>query len=841
MYEDRAGTMGVVPTPTHRLVGRDRELDDIVRLLLSESCRLITLVGRGGIGKTVLLTAAVSRFGMADKSTRLFWARLAELTPGSGVGEVVEEIARQVIRADHSKRPDWPALVDTLSQPGSTSPQHTVLVLDNCEPVLEGGARPLINSLLEAVPGLTIVATSREPVGWIHEHLVGVRQLASHDAVALFKQRAAAIGHPISDEDESVVAEICRHIENLPLDIELMAGRLWQQVPRMILDGLTGDDDDARLDWRFGPRVGAAPRHRSVKEAIDSSYDLCSDPEKLLFDRMAVFASSFDINPYDNTNVVMGGAEFDAIKAVCGDDPIDDAGAVLARHDVEALLERLVDRSMVTVHRTATTVRYSLPESLRVFARRRLAESGDGERTRMDIRHLHYYQNKVVDAGNHWFSDQEQGLMDWARAAWDNIIAALKTSIKVPGQAGAGLEIIIGLIKLRAPFMLGSIRDARRWIERCLNAAKTMAPESTELQIDALAYSAWLALRQGEAADARRLLDESVELRIPDSKTRAEWRSHPEIDFGLSAAAELAKGTAEFMANSNPRAIEILERACDKFHALGDHGSAMMAAMFAGLAAGLIGTPKQADTIARRCYESATAAKARSAKSWAEFSWALALNKNDKPEEALTVLRRSLKYQLSIGDLWGAMWSVELRTWTLAKLITTAHSTDSHSHDGNRVTTARAREIAILAGGLETLRSGPGVGTQIGEMGAFATQSRNATDVARRVLGPAVFDAAKKRGTRLRPEHNEAQQYALGTLHLPDGGWDSLSESEQDVAIRIAKGQKRAEIASARGVSPKTYDTQVADIRTKLDIEKGADIAKHVPADVLHQDLADNT
>ncbi|WP_433759562.1 NB-ARC domain-containing protein [Nocardia sp. CA-135398] len=840
MYEDGAGTMGVVPAPTHRLVGRDRELDDIVRLLLSRSFRLITLVGRGGIGKTALLTAAISRFRMVDKSTRLFWAGLAELAPGSDVGEVVEETARQVVKADHSVRPDWAALVDTLSQPG-TSPQHTVLVLDNCEPVLEGGVRPFINDLLDAVPGLTIVATSREPVGWIDEQLIGVRQLASDDAVALFKQRAAATGHPISSQDEPVVAEICRHIENLPLNIELMAGRLRQQVPRMILDGLTGDDDDARLDWRYGPRVGAAPRHRAVKDAIDSSYDLCSDPEKLLFERMAVFASAFDMNPYDNTNAMVGGAEFDAIKAICGDDPIGDAGAALARHDVEALLERLVDRSMVTVHRTATTVRYSLPESLRVFARRRLAESGDGERTRLDVRHLHYYQNKVVYAGNHWFSDQEQELLDWARAAWDNIIAALKTSIKVPGQAGAGLQIIIGLIKLRAPFMLGSIRDARRWIERCLDKSKTMTPEPTELQVEALAYSAWLALRQGEAADARQLLDESVELRIPDSETRADWREHPEKDFDLSAAAEMASGTAEFMANNNPRAIEILERARDKFLALGDHGSAMMAAMFAGLAAGLIGTPKQADTIARLCYESATAAGARSAISWAEFSWALALNKNDKPEEALTVLRRSLTYQMSIGDLWGAMWSVELIAWTLAKLITKAHSTDSRNHDGKRLTTARASEIAILAGGLETLRSGPGVGTQIGEMGAFATQSRKATDVARRVLGPAVFDAAKKRGTRLRPEHNEVQRYALGTLRLSDASWDSLSEAERDVAIRIAKGQTRGEIASARGVSPKTYDTQVADIRTKLGIEKGADIAKHVPADVLHQDLADNS
>lgn len=426
----------------------------------------------------------------------------------------------------------------------------------------------------------------------------------------------------------------------------------------MILRGLTGGADDRRLYWSPGPRSEADPRHHGVRDVVAWSYELCSDKERLLFDRLSVFAAGDDTNPEDSHGAddaaASMGTDLDAIETICSDDTSETdmnshTGAGLARQEIEGLLERLVNHSLVTVHITPTTVRYSLLESLRVFAQQRLRERSVDEvdePARLARRHRRHYRDKVVFAAANWFGPAEQDLLDWARAEWDNILTAIETSITTPGEAAVGLEICTGLFALRVPFYTGAFRELRQWTGRCLQATRASTPQPTELQMVAMALIAGIAVHKGEHEDAERMLEDCIAACIPDPDSRRDWRHTPETDIGLPAPAELAWGMELIFAHRNVRAIGVLARAREKFHHLGDHGAEAVSDLWAGFAAGLLGTAQQAHEAARRSLDRANASGASLLISWAELSWAITLTKHGNPTEALEVERRALAYLL---------------------------------------------------------------------------------------------------------------------------------------------------------------------------------------------------
>ncbi|MEU7767974.1 LuxR C-terminal-related transcriptional regulator [Nocardia sp. NPDC049190] len=837
---------------TNGFVGRGPELDKISALLVG-SARLITLVGPGGIGKTRLATEALGRFGRARRAP-VFWVRLARVAKGADAVAIEEEAAASVVEADFSGRSGWDALVDTLTRTDAAGRNlQTVLVMDNCEHVLAdtGG---LITELLEAVPGLTILATSREAIGWVDEHVVVVPPLTRQQAVTLFRQRAELTGHPIVEQDEVATAGlICRRVDNHPLYIRLAAARLLRQPLAMIVRELSGEATDKRLRWSHGPRVGAEPRHQGVRDVIAWSYDLCSDKEQLLLDRMSVFAAGYDTNPEDDTSSVMDvGADLEAIENVCADDPTSDQGgrtsykgmnAVgIAADEVEGLLERLVEQSLVTVHITPTTVRYSLLESIRLFTRQQLEERSTDEvdePARLAQRHRRYYRDKIVHAQRHWFSPAEQDLLDWARVAWDNIVTAIETSL-TSGEPTLGLEISAGLIAL--PIVKGSPREMRRWIERTLQATRALPVQPVELQIRAMALIGWLALIQGRRGDAEQILEDCVIACIADPQTRQNWRQAPEADIGLPALFEFVWGVELMMAHRDPRAITVLARAREKFRALDDRGGEAISAHFEAWTASFLGSPQQALRITRRNLDYASASGAGWAKSWTEIAWALALTKHGDATEALTVGRTALAHQVAANDHWGAVWTVHIRMWSLAQIITdllAAGSTD-RAELGKLAT-----ETAQLVGGAAGLRAELGV--DIEELSPLADETNKAIDIARRVLGPTAFAAAEKQGSLLRSELHEVQRLALGTFSIEKmpmdhparqntpSHWGELSTAEQQVATLAAAGWTNTEIAARRGNSGRTVDAQMAAIFQKLTIASREDIIRFVPEDQISE------
>ncbi|MBB5911210.1 putative ATPase/DNA-binding CsgD family transcriptional regulator [Nocardia transvalensis] len=829
MRPHRPGFGGTLSTTADEFIGRERELEQITELLLG-SVRLLTVTGSGGIGKTRLVGEATQRFHRA-RNAPVRWVRLARLPRDADPAEIEDEVARSVIDTDFSGRSARRTLLDTLDRRTRTGrAMQTVLIMDNCEHLL-AGASAVITDLLDAVPGLSVIATSREPLEWADERLITVPPLTRRQALDLFRRRAELTGHTIGNDQAAVAEEICEHLHNCPLHIRLAAARLRRQPLSMIAGDLTGAATDRRLRWPTVTRGGVDERHRGIADVIAWSFDLCTGAERLLFERMSVFATGFDANPddADGGSVPDTGADLEAIETICsGPDP---TGADLDPGDIEILLERLADQSLILTHMTAETVRYSLLESFRVFARDRLSERAPGDPQRLADRHRRYYRDKITAAAGGWFSDRERQLLAWARAAWDNLLIAIDGSLVTPTEAVVGLEIATAMTALRVPFFKGSLRESRRWTERTLEATRRADPEPTELQIAAMASAAWIGMCQGLPDQAESMLERCIAACLPEPGAAAAWRADPIATAEMPAPVEFATGSALLLLDRDDRALSVFARAREKFTAAADSGSAAMSELFEALAAAFLGDAGQALEVTGRHLGNATRSGAEWAKSWAELAWMIAHTKHGDPAEALATGHAALTRQIAMRDSWGTTWAVHTRAWALARIPATAGPKSRSAET--------AVETARLLGGAAALRRELGV--DIAHLGPFAAENDEATAVTRKALGRTRFDAAWNEGAALRPPLTRVPQLALGAApkqrvnddRVPRAGrpepWQHLSAAERDVALLAASGWPNSAIAARRGSSHRTVDAQMASILRKLMISSRDDIGPLVP------------
>ncbi|MEV1294616.1 BTAD domain-containing putative transcriptional regulator [Pseudonocardia sp. NPDC049635] len=336
----RAGAAG---TPRHRapaltsFVGRE---DDLARLRsLVTSARLVTVTGPGGAGKTRIVSEVVRDL---DRSVEV-----AELAPLAGP----EQLAATVLHAVGG--PDL--TLGDRTGPDTVSRLHTalagrdlLLVLDNCEHLIDSVAA-LVHELLGTVPGLTVLATSREPLGVPGEVLHPLGALDDDQAARLFTDRAAAVA-PGFAADPMTVVEICRRLDGQPLPIELAAARARMLSAREIADRLA---DRFRL-LVTGSRT-VLPRHQTLRAVVDWSWDLLGTAERTLAVRFGVFAGPVDAP---------------AVEAVCGGAGLDG--------DPLGLLAALVEKSLVVATQDpgGGPTRYRMLETIRDYAAARLAESG---------------------------------------------------------------------------------------------------------------------------------------------------------------------------------------------------------------------------------------------------------------------------------------------------------------------------------------------------------------------------------------------------------------------------------------------------------------------------------
>jgi predicted ATPase/DNA-binding CsgD family transcriptional regulator len=836
-----------LPLVGGRFVGREWELDRVGALLI-RPVRLVTLVGSGGIGKTRLAEEAARRLYRA-RHTPVFVVRLARLPKGADAAGVREAVTAAVLVGGFVGASAWDGAVQRLSLVDAAGRVvQTLLVVDNCEHVLPG-AGTVIADLLEAVPGLTILATSREPVGYIDEQLVTVPPLSAMQSLELFCQRAELAGHPITEPAQVALAQqICGHLHGYPLCIRLAAARMFHEPLGMILKQLSGESGDARMRWRHGPRVGSEGRHRTIGDVIAWSYEQCGDKQRLLFDRLSVFAPGYDVNPEDaGTGVVDVGAELEAIEVVCADDvPIqgcvagpatergDQSAVRLARSEIRELLDRLVEQSLVSAHVSGSTVHYFLLESLRLFAADRLAERSTGqvdEPARLARRHCHYYRDTVLLGQAQLFGPAEQALLDWAAGAWSNIGRCIDASMAV-GEPVVGLEICVGLLALRAAFSIGSLPEIRARIEQTLATTHASQPQLSELQLFAMAQAALLAVVQGCPQEAEELLERCVVGCGSDAGRGGRWRDRPEIDIGLPAVVDYAWGAELMLARGDRRAIAVLARGREKFHSLEIRAGEALCEQLEALAAGFFGSAEQAMSICQRHLQRTTGAGAEWAAAWAQMALAIALTKHGDAEEALQLGRAALAHHVRIGDQWGTAWALHIRMWSLARQIADQIAVGNTS--SSRLVEL-ATQVAYLAGGLKTQRARLGV--VIENLGPFADETATAEQVVRDALGQEFYAYAKELGSWLSPERFELQRIALGALSIDasssaaqsTSSWQTLSEAEQEVAMLAAAGWPNSAIGVRRGTSTKITDAQISSIFQKLMIDSREDIVRFVP------------
>lgn len=338
-------------------VGRRAELEELSEIL--RTCRLVTLVGPGGVGKTRLAVEAATTLRL-EHPDGAWLVELASVTEPEGVGPAAASALGAAGASLGSPR-SAASTIELIIQ--HLLGRSLVIVLDNCEHVLEASAT-LADALVGAVPGLRLIATSRQPLGVPGEVLVPVAGLPEAAAVELFVDRARAVqpGFSLEGLAGDVVSDICVRLDGLPLAIELAAARL-RALPLATLA--------ERLDSRFRLLTGGArtrlPRQQTLRAVVDWSYDLLFEDERLLFSRLSVFA---------------GGCELAAIEAVCADDRVP-------KDEILDILSRLVDKSLVTVDIGSAPARYSQLKTLREYADERLAASGGGEE--VHDRHARWY------------------------------------------------------------------------------------------------------------------------------------------------------------------------------------------------------------------------------------------------------------------------------------------------------------------------------------------------------------------------------------------------------------------------------------------------------------------
>jgi predicted ATPase len=485
-----------LPAQLTSFVGREKEVAAI-RDLLSAS-RLVTLTGTGGGGKTRLALQVASDV-VGCYPDGVWFVDLAPLA----AEELIPQALLSVLGVHEALgRPPLETLVDRMRT------RDALLLLDNCEHLL-GTVAGVAEALLRGCPGLSILATSRELLDVAGETPWRVpslsapdpgspltpEELAGYEAVDLFVQRARAVvpSFALTSENADPVAQICRSLDGIPLAIELAAARLRLLTVREIAD---------RLDDRFallskGGRT-ALRRQQTLRALVDWSYELLSQPERILFRRLSVFS---------------GGWRLVAVETIC-------SGCGLEPGEVLDVLAGLVDKSLVVAEETADGTRYRYLETIRVYALERLADAGEVDDVRR--RHAEWYLA--------WSEAAEPELVSRDQALWlarvetehDNLRAAIEWAVRT-----AQPELELRLVAAVAHFwqLRGYAVEGRT---RLADALARDAGTPSAARARALDWLGTLFQNDARIGDARRCLEESaaVATAVGDHRAAVFARRH---------------------------------------------------------------------------------------------------------------------------------------------------------------------------------------------------------------------------------------------------------------------------------------------------------------------------
>jgi predicted ATPase/class 3 adenylate cyclase/DNA-binding CsgD family transcriptional regulator len=445
-----------LPMQLTSFVGRDGELTQLQELLAQN--RVVTLTGAGGVGKTRLAIQVAA--AMAPEFGDGVW--YVDLAPITDRELVPLTVARALGLPDQPGRSTMDSLLRFVRD------RQMLVVLDNCEHLLDASAE-LVVAVLSGAAGLTVLATSREAIGVAGEVSWRVPSLSlDGEARELFTDRArhARPDFILTDDNAAAVGEICARLDGVPLAIELAAARVRALSLAEILDSL---HDRFRL-LTGGART-AVRRQQTLRASVDWSHALLTEPERVLFRRLAAF---------------LGGFDFDAAQTVAG-------GGDVERYQVLDQLSLLVDKSLVVADDSGGRTRYRLLETVRQYALEKLGESGEADAVR--TRHRDHYTAMAALLDAQAGGDYERRL-EQAETEIDNLRAAFAWSLE-----HSDLELALALASSLQPlWMSGGRPEGLAWFDTALADLDAQHAEvAVAVRAQALADRALLAARMGAA------------------------------------------------------------------------------------------------------------------------------------------------------------------------------------------------------------------------------------------------------------------------------------------------------------------------------------------------------
>jgi predicted ATPase len=620
---DRPGLRPVPPrTPTShlppslvRMVGRDEALRDLAAQMSGR--RLMTIVGPGGMGKTTLALEVAEA-----------------LTERHAEGARFLDLA---VLSDPALLPA--AVASTLEVPWLTGEMRDLvaalrgrsllLVMDNCEHLVDAAAT-LAETLLAGVPGLKVLATSREPLRaageWVHrlapldlppEGTLTAAQALGHAAVQLFHERACANmdGFALDDAAAPLAASICRRLEGIPLAIELAAAR----VEFLGLAGLAEGLDDSLSALARGRRT-ARPRHRTLRGTLDWSHDLLDPTEQALLRRLAVFR---------------GGFTQAAAQAVAGD-------PVTSRATVMEGLASLAAKSLLAVDISGEAPRYRLLAMTRAYAAEKLAASA--EEQAVAARHARLCLDVLAGAERDWEALERAPWLDLYAGWIDDLRAALDRCFAPDGDLETGAALTAASTPLW--FALSLVQEFRARAEQALAALPATALRGTGVELT-LCLSAGAAIfnTRGPAPEMAALSSRALALAEQQGSTSHRLR------------ALWAMARERYVQGEYPAALTFCERFSEVAEAGGDASAALVRDRMMGLGLHLVGRQAEARRHAARALDHPAEALRTAHKSFHEYDNRVAARSHlarilwmqGEPDAAAAVAEEGLVHALSPG------------------------------------------------------------------------------------------------------------------------------------------------------------------------------------------------
>ncbi|MFC9362314.1 protein kinase [Rhodococcus sp. NPDC057014] len=613
-----ATARGGLPLQLTSFVGRRSELVETKRLL--SKSRLVTLTGIGGVGKT-RLALQVATGVRRDFPDGVCLVELGELRDGA----LLPGVIAAALGLSPQGRPALELLTEALAS------KKLILVLDNCEQIVDATARAA-EVLLQTCLKIRILATSRECLGIGGEAVLRVPPLTvpdpnrrpdlqgapAYESINLFVDRAAAAapGFALTEDNTATVAQICHHLDGLPLAIELAAARLRVLSPEQILQRLT---DQYALLTR-GTR-DAPYRQQALQSCIDWSYELCNSDEQRLWAQLSVFAGTFELD----------GAEYVCASACELDGMVD-------------VLTSLVDKSILIREGAGTGVRFRLLETLRTYGQQKLEHFG--EFATVGQRHRDWYRQLALDADAEWISSRQLEWIARLDRAQPNLREALEFCL---ANDGMGSEVGLSLATAMQPFWAshGQLGEGRYWLDRALSRPGA----ATAVRAKALYRNCTMAEGQGDRVAATNLFKQAKAL------------AGESDDSVVHMFVEFTEGLIELYDGNSPRACSCLEAALGKCVEMNDISTQIRVTLALGLAYERSGNSECAMDYCKKALEMTETRGDSVYRSIASGAMALATWRGGDRDRAVLLLRQSVRLTRQQQDPIMAAAALETLAW----------------------------------------------------------------------------------------------------------------------------------------------------------------------------------